>query len=112
VTTAAIALTGEEALKLVAGAPDIAEKTPDDLRKVADGFDQMAQRKDRLIVTDGGGRRGARSKAREREGDKLRIQAQVTRKAAEEVEARKCATIGDAMKPGFVRALKRIGRAS
>jgi hypothetical protein len=107
-TTAAIALTGEEALKLVAGAPDIASKTPDDLREVADGFEQMAQRKDRLILP-GGARRGARNKAREREGDKLRIQAQVTRAAAEEIEARKCSTVGDAVKPGFVRALKRIG---
>jgi hypothetical protein len=93
-TTAAIALTGEEALKLVAGDPDIADKTPDDLREVADGFEQLAQRKDRLIVADGLGRRGARTKAREREGEKLRIQAQVTRAAAEEVEARKCPTVG------------------
>lgn len=111
-TTAAIALTGEEALKLVAGAPDIADKTPEDLREVADGFDQMAARKDRLVVPDGRGRRSARSKSREREGDKLRIQAQVTRAAAEEIEARKCSMVGDAMKPGFVRALKRIGGRS
>lgn len=108
-TTAAIAMTGEEALKLIAGAPDSAEKTPQDLRDAADEFDALAQRKDRLVVTDGRGRRGARSKAREREGEKLRLQAQVTRRAAEEIEARKCATVGDAMKPGFVRALKRVG---
>jgi hypothetical protein len=108
-TTAAIAITGEEALKLVAAAPEISDKTPEDLREVADGFEQMAERKDRLILP-GGSRRGARNKAREREGEKLRLQAQVTRAAAEEVEARKCATVGDAMKPGFVRALKRVGR--
>jgi hypothetical protein len=86
VTTAAIALTGEEALKLVAGAPDIADKTPAELREAADQFEQAAGRKDRLILP-GGSRRGARNKAREREGEKLRIQAQVTRAAAEEVEA-------------------------
>jgi hypothetical protein len=111
-TTAAIAITGEEALKLVAGAPEAADKTPDDLREVADGFDELAQRKDRLVISDAVGRTRARSKAREREGEKLRIQAQVTRAAAEEVEARKCSTVGDAMKPGFVRALKRIGGRS
>lgn len=107
-TTAAIAITGEEALELVAGAPEAADKTPAELREAADQFEEAAGRKDRLILP-GGSRRGARNKAREREGEKLRIQAQVTRAAAEEVEARKCSTVGDAMKPGFVRALKRIG---
>jgi hypothetical protein len=82
VTTAVVALTGEEALKLVAGAPDISGKTPAELREAADQFEEAATRKDRLVVTDGGGRRGARSKARQREGEKLRLQAQVTRSAA------------------------------
>jgi hypothetical protein len=109
-TTAAVALTGEEALKLVAGAPDIADKSPSDLRDAAAELERQAMAKDRLLV-GGGSRRGARNMAREARGERLRIQAQVISRAASEVEKRKCSTIGDAMKPGFVRALKRIGRS-
>jgi hypothetical protein len=112
-STTAIALTGEEALKLIASDPEFGGMTVDDLRQAAKDIDALAHRKDRLVVSDARGRRGARSKAREREGEKLRIQAQVIRKAADEVEARKSATVGDAVKPRIVRALKRVaGRAA
>jgi hypothetical protein len=108
-TTAAIALTGQEALEIIASDPEFAPMSVTDLRQAAGELDELAERKDRLVITDARGRRGARSKKRERDGAKLRIQAQVVRQAAAEVETRKCETVGDAMKPGFVRALKRIG---
>lgn len=95
-----------DALKLIANAPDGKAKTPAALREAAEDCESQAERKLRLVVGSGN-RRSARQKAREREAEKLKVYAQLTRMAADEVERRKCETVGEAMRPWVVRLLTR-----
>jgi hypothetical protein len=93
----AIVITPEEALRLIADAPDSAEKTPANLIEAAEDFEHQARRKDRISVSrQNGNRRKARAMATQRDGDQLRLHAQVCRSAAAEIEARDCPTVGEA----------------
>jgi hypothetical protein len=104
-------MSGAEALDLIASAPDAKDKTIADLREAADDFEALATRKDRILVTDGRGTRAkARMASRQRDGEKLRLQAQITRLAAQEVEDRDCTTVGEAMRPAIIRRLRRVTR--
>jgi hypothetical protein len=113
-TTAVAPMSGAEALDLIAGAPDAKAKTLDDLREAATDYEGQATRKDRLLVTDGRGSRAhARTESRRRDSEKLRLQAQVVRLAAQEIEDRGCTTVGEATRPAIIRRLRRVvGRAS
>jgi hypothetical protein len=109
--SAAIVLTPEEALRVISEAPDAADKTPADLIEAAEDFERQADRKDRLSPRNAGGTRAkARAKSRERKGDRLRLQAQVCRSAASEIEARDCPNVGEASRSAVVRAMRRALR--
>ena len=108
--TGAIVFTPEEALRVIAEAPDSAEKTPEDLRKAADDFEAEADRKDRIAAGARGNRSKVRAKSRERKGDRLRLHAQVCRSSAAEIEARDCPTVGEASKSAVVRAMRKALR--
>ncbi|HSC20789.1 MAG TPA: hypothetical protein VLC07_03585 [Solirubrobacterales bacterium] len=109
--TAALVLTPEEALRVIAEAPDSADKTPEDLRNAAEEYEREADRKDRIAAgASNGNRAKARAKARERKGDRLRLHAQVCRSAAAEIEARDCPTVGEANKSAVVRAMRKALR--
>lgn len=110
----ALTITAEEALSVIASAPDSTDKTPADLREAAEEFERQADRKDRLAASRATGANGNRSKARavatQRQGDQLRLHAQVCRSAAEEIERRGCPTVGEATKSAVVRAMRKALR--
>lgn len=105
-----LAITPEEALRVIAEAPEAAEKTPVDLRDAAEEYEREAERKDRIAAGACGNRAKARAKSRERKGDRLRLHAQVCRSAAAEIEARDCPTVGEASKSAVVRAMRKALR--
>lgn len=105
-----LVITPEEALRVIAEAPDAADKTPEDLRAAADAYEAEADRKDRIAAGANGNRAKARAKSRERKGDRLRLHAQVCRSAAAEIEARDCPTVGEANKSLVVRTMRKALR--
>jgi hypothetical protein len=112
VSTVAVKLSPGEALRMIAGAPGAEGKTPADLRETAEDCERMADRKDRVVVGRMSNRRKARLLAAERDGDELRMHARVIRLAADECDRRKAPTVGEAVRPRFVRLLRRLsGRA-
>lgn len=105
-----IVIKPADALRIISEAPDSADRTPDDLRKAAEEFEDEATRKDRIAAGAKGNRAKARAKSRERKGDRLRLHAQVCRSAAAEIEARDCPTVGEASKSAVVRAMRKALR--
>lgn len=101
-------ITPSEALDLIAQAPEAKQKTPADLRKAAQDCERKAEAKVRLVVRENGNRRKARAQSRERDAEKLRVYAQVTRMAADEVERRKCSTVGAALRSPVARLVGRL----
>lgn len=109
--TSSLVITPEEALRVIAEAPEAVDKTPEDLRKAAEEYEAEADRKDRIVAgAQNGNRAKARAKSRERKGDTLRLHAQVCRSAAAEIEARDCPNVGEASKSAVVRAMRKALR--
>jgi hypothetical protein len=99
------AITPVAALRLISqhGGKD---KTAAILREEADRFEQDAFRRERVALSPGNavsGRKRARSLSRLRKATQQRGNAQCCRMAAEEIERRKVATVGQALRPWPLR---------
>lgn len=106
------AITPAAALRLISqhGGKD---KTAAILREEADRFEQDAFRRERVALSPGkavSGRKRARSLSRVRKATQQRGNARCCRMAAEEIERRKVATVGEALQPLPLRLFRRLFR--